>query len=340
MKLAVAVLSSILLACSVTIANPIDPSATTDVESIAFPDLPSATTDVESSIFPDLPSATTDVESSTLPTPNPNGIGLGGLDPLPDSIKDLFKKYRKKKQGFNQQKKKCELLKSEYNDQRRLIERLWRNTRILQHKYQGNGGSPKHDATQKSKLNLKAQRDRLDDLKESIQDCESKRNSLEFELDLIEIELVTLVFGGPWDPKSFYKKLLLIGTYPSVQNYLDRLRNEEKSSECNECLGQNPSDQQQHRKPSGQQQQQKPGGQQQQQKPSDQQQQQKPSDQQQQQKPSDQQQHQKPSGQQQHQEPQPSPDTPSGSGSPGQKVPSNRQKGSSKFMGKLKSFFG
>ncbi|EGF79181.1 hypothetical protein BATDEDRAFT_89861 [Batrachochytrium dendrobatidis JAM81] len=75
MKLAVAVLSSILLACSVTIANPVKPSVTTDVE------------------------------SSTSPTPNPNGIGLGGLDPLPDSIKELLERYKKGKHDLNQQKK-------------------------------------------------------------------------------------------------------------------------------------------------------------------------------------------------------------------------------------------
>ncbi|KAK5668103.1 hypothetical protein QVD99_005143 [Batrachochytrium dendrobatidis] len=91
MKLAVAVLSSILLACSVTIANPIDPSATTSTEAI------------------------------TSPTPNPNGIGISGLDPLSDSVKDLLDKYIELEDDRNEQGKKCKLLQSEYDSQIMLV---------------------------------------------------------------------------------------------------------------------------------------------------------------------------------------------------------------------------
>ncbi|KAK5667202.1 hypothetical protein QVD99_006409 [Batrachochytrium dendrobatidis] len=277
------------------------PSATTDVESSIFPDLPSATTDVESSIFPDLPSATTDVETSTstvipsattsteastLPTPNPNGIGLGGLDPLPDSIKELLEKYEKKKQSRDEQKKKCELLRFQYDDQKKHATDLKIRLYLLEHISQGNGDGPKYDdEIQVNESNLEAQESKLNDLKKRLKGCDSKYNGIVFGLKVIEVKLVKLVFGRPWDPKSFDQQLLLIGTYPSIQGYFGGSGNKGQSSGRSKRPSQKPSDQQ-------------------------------------------------------SQESQPSPDTPSGSGSPGQKVPSNRQKGSSKLMNGLKSFFG
>ncbi|OAJ41509.1 hypothetical protein BDEG_25092 [Batrachochytrium dendrobatidis JEL423] len=289
MKLAVAVLSSILLACSVTIANPIDPSATTDVED---------------GISTFIPSATTSTEASTSPTPDPNGIGLDGLDTLPDIIKELFENYQRKQDGFEEQEEICNSLKSEYDGQTMLVKRLKKKIQVLGYKSQTSGDNQKYyGEIQETKLNLEAQKAKLEDLKKSRKECDSKYKGIEFELELIGIKLVKLVFGGTWDSKPFDQQLYLIGKHPSVQDYLDGLRGKGQSSECNECLGQNHGDQQQQQKPSDQQQHQNPSDQQQQQKPSDQQQQQKPSDQQQQQKPSDQQQHQNPSDQQQQQKP-------------------------------------
>ncbi|KAK5668158.1 hypothetical protein QVD99_005197 [Batrachochytrium dendrobatidis] len=87
MKLAVAVLSSILLACSVTTANPVNPSATTDVASTSTSFLAS------------------------------NGIGLDGLDPLPGNVKELLEKYAEIDYDRNQQRKIYWPLKSRYDSQ-------------------------------------------------------------------------------------------------------------------------------------------------------------------------------------------------------------------------------
>ncbi|KAK5667196.1 hypothetical protein QVD99_006404 [Batrachochytrium dendrobatidis] len=176
-------------------ANPIDPSATTDVESSIFPDLPSATTDVESSIFPDLPSATTDVETSTstvipsattsteastLPTPNPNGIGLGGLDPLPDSIKS---KNTKSKVIRNEQKKICDSLRFQYDNQNKLVTDLETKIQVLEEKSQRSGGSPEYDGEiQKTKIDLEAQKSKLEDLGSRYNECDSKHDSIKFGL--------------------------------------------------------------------------------------------------------------------------------------------------------------
>ncbi|KAJ8326149.1 hypothetical protein QVD99_001359 [Batrachochytrium dendrobatidis] len=77
MKLAVAVLSSILFVCSVTTANPVNPSATTDAEA-----------------------------STSTFIPSTKGIGLGALDDaLPDNVKHLLDKYAEIENDRNQQKK-------------------------------------------------------------------------------------------------------------------------------------------------------------------------------------------------------------------------------------------
>ncbi|EGF80592.1 hypothetical protein BATDEDRAFT_24337 [Batrachochytrium dendrobatidis JAM81] len=256
MKLAVAVLSSILFACSVTIANPVKPSETTSTK------------------------------SSTSPTPNPKGIGLGGLDPLPDIIKELLDKHLKLGHDLNQQGKICDPLQSEYENQQKLIKDLEKRIRLLEFISQTSGDNQKYyGEIQETKLNLEAQRSKLFDFGSRYYECQLKTCYIELDLSLIKIELVDIIFGGPWDSKSTDRKLFLIGTYPSVMRYFGELGNKGQSSGRNKSLGQNHGDQQQH------------------------------------------------------QDSQPSPNTPSGSGSPGQKVPSNRQKGSCKFMNGLKSFF-
>ncbi|OAJ43901.1 hypothetical protein BDEG_27214 [Batrachochytrium dendrobatidis JEL423] len=153
MKLAVAVLSSILLACSVTTANPIDPSATTDAETIT------------STV---IPSETTDVEASTLPTPNPNGIGLDSLDPLSDSIKELLKSYHRKHVGFEEQVKKCELLKSQYKDQQTMVKHAKRKLHVVKHRSLRDGGNRKHgNEIWDNMRDTKIQELKLADLKQS-----------------------------------------------------------------------------------------------------------------------------------------------------------------------------
>ncbi|KAJ8322495.1 hypothetical protein O5D80_000062 [Batrachochytrium dendrobatidis] len=76
MKFSIAVLSSILAVCSVTVANPVKPSATTNTEHRISAVIPST-----------------------------NGIGIDNLDPLPDSVKHLLDKYAEIEDGRNQQKK-------------------------------------------------------------------------------------------------------------------------------------------------------------------------------------------------------------------------------------------
>ncbi|KAJ8325405.1 hypothetical protein O5D80_006341 [Batrachochytrium dendrobatidis] len=225
MKLAVAVLSSILLACSVTIANPIDPSATTSTKSI------------------------------TSPTPNPNGIGLGGLDPLSDSVKDLLKEYIELEDDRNEQGKKCKLLQSEYDNQQKLIADLETKIYVLGGKSQRNGDNSKYDGEiQKTRLDLEAQKSKLADLGKSRQDCEFKCSGFVAGKSMIEIGLVNLIFGKSWNPRSFEQQFVFIATHSSVMSYLGELGSKGQSSGRSNNLGQNHGDQQQHQNHDDQQQ--------------------------------------------------------------------------------------
>ncbi|KAK5669102.1 hypothetical protein QVD99_004864 [Batrachochytrium dendrobatidis] len=225
MKLAVAVLSSILLACSVTTANPVNPSATTDVET--------STSTV-------IPSATTDVEAITSPTPNPNGIGLGGLDQLPSSIKELLDKHLKLSHARDEQKKVCDPLKPEYDSQIMLVIDLKTKIEVLEEKSQKNGGSPEYDGEiQKTKLDLEAQRSKLEDIEKRYNECQLKKNGLESEIYLTKMRLVYLVFGDSSNFRLFDQQLYLINKHPSVKGYLGEL-----SLEYSKTPGQSSSGQQ------------------------------------------------------------------------------------------------
>ncbi|KAJ8323134.1 hypothetical protein O5D80_008192 [Batrachochytrium dendrobatidis] len=91
MKLAAAVLSLILLAFSVTTANPVDPSESTDAEHRISAVIPTVLKGVEYNFWIDA---------------NPDGIGLGALDDaLPDNVKHLLDKYVELQDDRNQQSK-------------------------------------------------------------------------------------------------------------------------------------------------------------------------------------------------------------------------------------------
>ncbi|EGF79885.1 hypothetical protein BATDEDRAFT_89311 [Batrachochytrium dendrobatidis JAM81] len=209
MKLAVAVLSSILLACSVTIANPIKPSESTDVET--------STSTV-------IPSETTSTEASTSSTPNPNGIGLGALDALPDSIKELLEKYKKEKHDLNQQEKIYWPLKSEYDGQLMLVTDLEAKLYFLKRKSQKNGGSPEYDGEiQETKIDLEIQESKLEDIGKSYRECRLRYDDLKAAIAFTEIKLVDLIFGESSNYELFEQQIDLINKHPSVVEYLGEL---------------------------------------------------------------------------------------------------------------------
>ncbi|EGF78060.1 hypothetical protein BATDEDRAFT_91176 [Batrachochytrium dendrobatidis JAM81] len=191
MKLAVAVLSSILLVCSVTTANPVNPSATTD----------------------------TGASTSTF-IPSTKGIGLGALDDaLPDNVKHLLDKYAEIENDRNQQKKKYWLLKYRYEGQHDVVVGCKKYLKTLGYKSQNND-DPKHGEFQKAKLDYEYQLSKLDELLKSLDECESEFGRLAEKKWEIDKQIVGLVFGTPLDFESVLHQASLIKKTPSVKKYL------------------------------------------------------------------------------------------------------------------------
>ncbi|EGF77054.1 hypothetical protein BATDEDRAFT_92038 [Batrachochytrium dendrobatidis JAM81] len=124
MKLAIA-LSSILLVCSVTTANPVNPSATTSAE-------PSSST----AAF----TTTTDSYSNFLPASSVQAINSVDLSKLSDDDKSLMGKYLETSENHKKMKETQRPAESKIFDQKALIERLDEKHTKLLGKSHNNGG--------------------------------------------------------------------------------------------------------------------------------------------------------------------------------------------------------
>ncbi|KAK5665541.1 hypothetical protein QVD99_007887 [Batrachochytrium dendrobatidis] len=109
MKLAVTVLASILFACSVTTAKPVNPSATTSAEASTSTVIPTATTSTKSK------HRVLSYEGSEF-----------SLDLSKFSKDDmgLIKEYLQTDQEYQEAKKACDSAKSEELNQKELLKRL------------------------------------------------------------------------------------------------------------------------------------------------------------------------------------------------------------------------
>ncbi|KAK6096857.1 hypothetical protein MT418_002513 [Batrachochytrium dendrobatidis] len=146
MKLAVAVLSSILLVCSATTANPVNPSATTDAEA-----------------------------STSTVIPSENGIGLGALDdPLPGNVKHLLDKYAEIEDGRNQQRKIYWPLKSRYDSQYDVLMGVKKDLKVLEYLSQDDDSLKYYIEIRKTKLDHEKQLSKLDKIRKSFDECQFK----------------------------------------------------------------------------------------------------------------------------------------------------------------------
>ncbi|EGF76025.1 hypothetical protein BATDEDRAFT_27249 [Batrachochytrium dendrobatidis JAM81] len=221
MKLPTAVLSSILLICSVTIAKPI------------------------------LPTETTDTVYNPSATPNPNSIDLGSLDSLSADMKNLLKEYSKVHNDYNRKKKECELIDLEHSNLRSTKSHLEKKISNLKRKM----------LTNKFKLKSNNGNDRMKELEQKLEKEESdfaflqrKKNRCKFELsrfdydlELIIISLVEFVFKEPFTAQTLDGQLLRILSHPIVKQYLGELC--EQSSACSGGSGQSSNFEQQRQDP-------------------------------------------------------------------------------------------
>ncbi|EGF78049.1 hypothetical protein BATDEDRAFT_91183 [Batrachochytrium dendrobatidis JAM81] len=260
MKLPIAVLSSILLVCSVTTANPIHPSAAADAEFVSLTDIPSATTDAESSFLTVVPSSTTDAESSfstAIPslttstefnpsaTPNANGIDLGSLDSLPVNIQDLLKEYSKRRNDYRKHKKECRLIDLIHSNQQSMITYTEQKIKDLKRKNlkgmlklkTSNG----NDQLKELKLELQEGYSKLEDLEDKKRACKYKSTSLEYELKLVKVALVENISGKRFNHELFDKQVSSVFSHPLVKQYLEGLCGGEQSSACSDDSDQDPN---------------------------------------------------------------------------------------------------
>ncbi|KAJ8322518.1 hypothetical protein O5D80_003107 [Batrachochytrium dendrobatidis] len=145
MKLAVAVLSSILLVCSATTANPVKPSATTNTEHRISAVIPST-----------------------------NGIGIDNLSPLPGNVKHLLDKYAEIEDGRNQQSKIYWPLKSRYDSQYDVLMGVKKDLKVLEYLSQDDDGLKYYIEIRKTKLDHEKQLSKLDKIRKSFDECQFK----------------------------------------------------------------------------------------------------------------------------------------------------------------------
>ncbi|KAK5670523.1 hypothetical protein QVD99_003203 [Batrachochytrium dendrobatidis] len=260
MKLPTVVLSSILLVCSVTTANPIHPSAAADAEYVSLTDIPSATTDAEYVSLTVVPSSTTDAESSfstAIPslttstefnpsaTPNANGIDLDSLDSLPVNIQDLLKEYSKRRNDYRKHKKECRLIDLIHSNQQSMITYTEQKIKDLKRKNlkgmlklkTSNG----NDQLKELKLELQEGYSKLEDLEDKKRACKYKSDSLKYELKLVKVVLVENISGKRFNHELFDKQVSSVFSHPLVKQYLEGLCGGEQSSACSDDSDQDPS---------------------------------------------------------------------------------------------------
>ncbi|EGF77360.1 hypothetical protein BATDEDRAFT_91849 [Batrachochytrium dendrobatidis JAM81] len=221
MKLTVAVLTSLLVACSVTTANPI------------------------------LPSATTSTESSSLPAPNGNGIGLQGLDSLPAEVESLLEKYSKKRGRYSIQLELCKSIESQFTEHQGLVKLLEKEVGKLRTVLQSGDGDLRRGRNGKMegfKADLENLYSKYSKIEREKQDCDLDIIILENELNFLKVDLVKLVFGVPYNAKLLDEQFWEILAHSTVDAYLETCDGEQ-SSGCKKSSAQAPSDQQESQAP-------------------------------------------------------------------------------------------
>ncbi|KAK6096286.1 hypothetical protein MT418_004135 [Batrachochytrium dendrobatidis] len=233
MKLAVAVLSSILLACSVTTASPVNPSAAKNTGA-----------------------------STSADTSSTNGIGIDNLSPIPDEIKYLLKKHILIQDARNQQEKMYGPLKSRYDSRYQVLMGVKKDLENLKSEAQKGNGNPKYGKTEKTKPDLEAQDSKFGKLRKSLDDCQSEITRLvekEWENDK---RIVSFVFGTPLNLASVAHQASLIKERPSVKDYFEKqlLKYKSIGKKSSRRKHRKSGDRRKHRKSDGRRKHRKSGG--------------------------------------------------------------------------------
>ncbi|KAL5040496.1 hypothetical protein RTP6_007495 [Batrachochytrium dendrobatidis] len=175
----------------------------------------------EVSIFTGTPTVFKGVEYNFWIDANPDGIGLGALDPLPDNVKHLLDKYVELQYARNQQEKIYWPLKSRHDSQYDVVLGVEKDLKILKYLSQ-DGDSPKYGDIEKTKLDLERQDFKFAKLVKSFDECQSKIGRIVEKKSETDERIVRLVLGTPLDLALFNYQALLIRGMPSVNDYIEK----------------------------------------------------------------------------------------------------------------------
>ncbi|OAJ44646.1 hypothetical protein BDEG_27856 [Batrachochytrium dendrobatidis JEL423] len=189
MKLAVTVLSSILFACSVTTANPVNPSATTSTDASTSTTQPTATESNKSGLW-----TASNEEIAT----------WVDVSQFTKADAELIKQYLKLTQEREKAKEMRNLLKQEIPKQEKLVKQLDQESWWLFREF-GKGKGPKYG----KKLNEAREKYRKEEIKRIKLEKEyykinPKDIDLGLKLDFVEKELAKRLFGDDLNSPLFY----------------------------------------------------------------------------------------------------------------------------------------
>ncbi|KAK5666804.1 hypothetical protein QVD99_006442 [Batrachochytrium dendrobatidis] len=233
MKLSIA-LSSILLVCSVTTANPVNPSATTSVE----------------------PSSSTAIFTATASTyPNPSPVSIAQAKKLVDFSKlskndmNLMEKYLKTSEDYQGAKEALELEEPRKLAQEALVKRLCEKYMGLLGKYHSKSGFIYGIKAEWLKPKLNKEKKILLELEKVYQDLRLKIFDYNWILNDIGKELAKRLFGDGLDQSSIHSYMMFIKSNPrfiqSIQSTLGHMLGQQPGTEQASTSGtQSPS---QHR---------------------------------------------------------------------------------------------
>ncbi|OAJ32820.1 hypothetical protein BDEG_28702 [Batrachochytrium dendrobatidis JEL423] len=200
MKLAVTLLASILFACSVTTAKPVNPSATTSAEASTSTVIPTATESDESKhrVF--------SYEGSEF------SVDLSKLSK--DDVK-LIQEYLEKDQEYEEIKKACDSAKSEELNQEELLKRLSGKNYKLSLKYSNRNDPVYQEKKREIKQKLNEENEKLFSLQEKRLKLDKNLYHAGLLLHMARKELADLLFQNGPSTASLYSRIKFLKSNPS-----------------------------------------------------------------------------------------------------------------------------
>ncbi|KAK5665525.1 hypothetical protein QVD99_007871 [Batrachochytrium dendrobatidis] len=206
MKLAVTLLASILFACSVTTAKPVNPSATTSAEASTSTVIPTATTSTKSKHRVLSYEGSVSYKGSTF------SVNLGKLSK--DDVK-LIKEYLEKDQKREKAKKACDSAKSEELNQEELLRRLSGKNYKLSLKYSNRNDPVYQEKKREIKQKLNEENEKLFSLQQKRLKLDKNLYHAGLLLHIARKELADLLFQNGPSTASLYSRIKFLKSNPS-----------------------------------------------------------------------------------------------------------------------------